>query len=96
MTGTSTELSALGADLAGQVSTVDAYDVESEGRQRFTVAALDLGIKPNTPRNFARRFHEETGHTPARAIARLRVEFAREKIEASPDPIDRIAASPAL
>ncbi len=45
----------LGADLAGQVSTVDAYDVESEGQQRFTVAALDLGIKTNTPRNFARR-----------------------------------------
>jgi carbamoyl-phosphate synthase small subunit len=45
----------LGADLAGQVSTVDAYDVESEGQQRFTVAALDLGIKTITPRNFARR-----------------------------------------
>jgi carbamoyl-phosphate synthase small subunit len=45
----------LGADLAGQVSTVDAYVVEPEGPQRFTVAALDLGIKTNTPRNFARR-----------------------------------------
>ena len=46
-----------------------------------------------SPRNFARRFHEETGHTPARAIERLRVECAREKIEASPEPIDRIAAA---
>ena len=45
----------LGADLAGQVSTVDAYVVEPEGPQRFTVAAIDLGIKTNTPRNFARR-----------------------------------------
>jgi transcriptional regulator GlxA family with amidase domain len=44
-----------------------------------------------SPRNFARRFHEETGHTPARAIERLRVDCAREKIEASPEPIDRIA-----
>jgi carbamoyl-phosphate synthase small subunit len=45
----------LGADLAGQVSTVAAYVVEPEGPQRFTVAAIDLGIKTNTPRNFARR-----------------------------------------
>jgi carbamoyl-phosphate synthase small subunit len=29
--------------------------VEPEGTHRFTVAALDLGIKTNTPRNFARR-----------------------------------------
>jgi carbamoyl-phosphate synthase small subunit len=45
----------LGADLAGQVSTVDAYVAEPEGPHRFTVAAIDLGIKTNTPRNFARR-----------------------------------------
>ncbi|ORV15316.1 glutamine-hydrolyzing carbamoyl-phosphate synthase small subunit [Mycobacterium celatum] len=45
----------LGADLAGQVSTPGGYVVEPEGPQRFTVAALDLGIKTNTPRNFARR-----------------------------------------
>jgi carbamoyl-phosphate synthase small subunit len=45
----------LGADLAGQVSTVDAYVMEPEGPHRFTVAAIDLGIKTNTPRNFARR-----------------------------------------
>jgi carbamoyl-phosphate synthase small subunit len=45
----------LGADLAGQVSTTDAYIVESEGPHRLTVAAIDLGIKTNTPRNFARR-----------------------------------------
>ena len=47
--------SMLGADLAGQVSTNAGYIVEPEGPQRFTVAALDLGIKTNTPRNFARR-----------------------------------------
>jgi carbamoyl-phosphate synthase small subunit len=45
----------LGADLAGQVSTDGTYIVEPEGPHRFTVAALDLGIKTNTPRNFARR-----------------------------------------
>ncbi len=47
--------SMLGADLAGEVSTPGAYVVEPEGPQRFTVAALDLGIKTNTPRNFSRR-----------------------------------------
>lgn len=47
--------SMLGADLAGEVTTPDAYVVDPEGSQRFTVAALDLGIKTNTPRNFARR-----------------------------------------
>lgn len=47
--------SMLGADLAGQVSTDTEYVVEPDGAHRFTVAALDLGIKTNTPRNFARR-----------------------------------------
>ncbi|MGO9524528.1 glutamine-hydrolyzing carbamoyl-phosphate synthase small subunit [Mycobacterium sp.] len=47
--------SMLGADLAGAVSTPEAYNVEPERAKRFTVAALDLGIKTNTPRNFARR-----------------------------------------
>ncbi len=47
--------SMLGADLCGEVSTPDGYVVEPEGPQRFTVAALDLGIKTNTPRNFALR-----------------------------------------
>jgi len=45
----------LGADLAGQVSTSQPYVIEPEGPQRFRVAAIDLGIKANTPRNFARR-----------------------------------------
>ena len=45
----------LGADLAGEVSTDATYVVEPDGPQRFTVAALDLGIKTNTPRNFANR-----------------------------------------
>ena len=45
----------LGADLCGEVSTAQRYVVEPSGPQRFTVAALDLGIKTNTPRNFALR-----------------------------------------
>ena len=45
----------LGADLCGEVSTPQSYVVEPAGPHRFTVAALDLGIKTNTPRNFAAR-----------------------------------------
>lgn len=44
-----------GADLAGAVTTAEPYFVAAEGRRRFTVAALDLGIKSNTPRMLAAR-----------------------------------------
>jgi len=44
-----------GADLAGDVSTGESYVVPAEGEKRFTVAALDLGIKSNTPRMMAER-----------------------------------------
>ena len=44
-----------------------------------------------SPRNFCRRFAEETGVSPARAIERLRVEAAREKIEGSETPIELVA-----
>jgi len=46
-----------------------------------------------SPRNFARAFTADTGVTPARAVERLRVEMARERIEAGPEPIDRVAAA---
>ena len=44
-----------GANLAGEVSTDGSYVIEPEDEVRFTVAALDLGIKTNTPRMFAQR-----------------------------------------
>jgi carbamoyl-phosphate synthase small subunit len=44
-----------GADLAGQVSTAAAYVVPAIGEKRFTVAALDLGIKAMTPHRMAQR-----------------------------------------
>ncbi|KIU14001.1 glutamine-hydrolyzing carbamoyl-phosphate synthase small subunit [Mycolicibacterium llatzerense] len=47
--------SMLGADLAGEVSTDGRYVVEPNGAHRFSIAAIDLGIKTNTPRNFAAR-----------------------------------------
>jgi carbamoyl-phosphate synthase small subunit len=44
-----------GADLAGAVSTAEPYVVRPAGEARFRVAALDLGIKSNTPRQLVRR-----------------------------------------
>lgn len=44
-----------GADLAGDVTTTESYVVPAAGEKRFTVAALDLGIKFNTPRMMAQR-----------------------------------------
>ncbi len=44
-----------GAELAGEVSTKEAYVVPAVGEKRFTVAAVDLGIKANTPRMMAER-----------------------------------------
>ncbi|EHR51567.1 carbamoyl-phosphate synthase, small subunit [Saccharomonospora marina XMU15] len=44
-----------GADLAGEVTTARSYVVPAQGQRRFRVAALDLGIKSNTPREMARR-----------------------------------------
>ena len=45
----------VGADLAGDVTTGSTYRVPADGERRFTVAALDLGIKANTPRMMAAR-----------------------------------------
>jgi len=40
-----------------------------------------------SPRNFARAFTAETGLTPAKAVERLRLEVARERVEAGAEPI---------
>jgi carbamoyl-phosphate synthase small subunit len=44
-----------GADLAGEVTTAEAYLVPAVGERRAVVVAVDLGIKSNTPRELARR-----------------------------------------
>ena len=44
-----------GAELASEVSTERAYVVPAVGDKRFTVAALDLGIKAMTPQRMAER-----------------------------------------
>jgi carbamoyl-phosphate synthase small subunit len=44
-----------GAALAGEVTTTHSYVVPAVGQRRYTVAALDLGIKARTPAHLAER-----------------------------------------
>jgi carbamoyl-phosphate synthase small subunit len=45
----------LGADLSAEVTTPSVYRVDAVGEHRYTVAALDLGIKRNVSRRLAQR-----------------------------------------
>lgn len=44
-----------GADLSAEVATKETYVVPAIGTKKFTVAAIDLGIKGMTPRRMAER-----------------------------------------
>ncbi|MET9256061.1 glutamine-hydrolyzing carbamoyl-phosphate synthase small subunit [Streptomyces sp. NPDC048182] len=44
-----------GADLAAEVATTEAYVVPAVGEKKYTVAAVDLGIKGMTPHRMAER-----------------------------------------
>jgi carbamoyl-phosphate synthase small subunit len=68
-----------GADLAGAVTTREPYTVAAEGERRFSVAALDLGIKANTPRLLAAR-GIETRVLPSTATI-------EELLDGSPDGV---------
>jgi transcriptional regulator GlxA family with amidase domain len=46
-----------------------------------------------SPRHFSRAFTAETGLTPAKAVERLRLEAARERVESSSDPIEHVSAA---
>ncbi|MGO8738419.1 GlxA family transcriptional regulator [Rhodoblastus sp.] len=58
--------------------------------EKLTVEALaeQAGL---SPRQFSRAFLRSVGMSPARAVERLRLEAAREKVEHSEEPIERIA-----
>lgn len=64
-----------GANLTADVSTPEPYVVPAIGNRRFTVAAIDLGIKAMTPHQMARRGMEvhvlpaDTSADAVRAIA---------------------------
>jgi carbamoyl-phosphate synthase small subunit len=44
-----------GADLSAEVTTAEPYTVDAIGEHRFTIAALDYGIKSMTPQRMAER-----------------------------------------
>ncbi len=68
-----------GADLAPEVTTEAAYVVAAVGERRYTIAALDLGIKAATPRHLA-ELGVETHVLPATATA-------QELLDAGPDGV---------
>lgn len=60
--------------------------------ERLTVDQLAQRVGMS-PRNFSRRFADTIGLSPAKTVARLRLEAARERVESSREPIEEIAAS---
>jgi carbamoyl-phosphate synthase small subunit len=68
-----------GADLAPEVSTAETYVVPAVGEKRYTIAALDLGIKTATPRHLA-ELGVETHVLPSTATA-------AELLAAGPDGV---------
>ena len=47
-------------------------------------------------RHFARAFIAETGTTPSKAIERLRIEVARQRVQSSSEAIERVARTDRL
>ncbi|MFT8990413.1 MAG: GlxA family transcriptional regulator [Gluconobacter albidus] len=65
--------------------------IRSNLTQRLTVDIL-AGQVGMSPRNFSRSFRASVGMSPARAVERLRLEAARERVEGSTLPIEAIAS----
>ncbi|MCZ2861169.1 glutamine-hydrolyzing carbamoyl-phosphate synthase small subunit [Blastococcus sp. VKM Ac-2987] len=84
-----------GADLAPQVSTGEAYVVPAVGEKRFTIAALDLGIKTATPRHLA-ELGVETHVLPSTATAEELLAAGPDGVFLSNGPGDPAAADYAV
>lgn len=84
-----------GANLTSQVSTPTAYTVDAEGEHRYTVAALDLGIKRNVTRRLATR--GVTTHVlPASSTLEDILAVGPDAVFLSPGPGDPSAADDAV
>jgi transcriptional regulator GlxA family with amidase domain len=71
------------------LSDVSQYVVEHPGRDLSVEAlARRAGM---SPRNFARRFRQATGQTPARYVRSVRLEAARRALEESDAPVEAVA-----
>jgi carbamoyl-phosphate synthase small subunit len=84
-----------GADLAPTVSTGEAYVVPAVGERRFTIAALDLGIKTATPRHLA-ELGVETHVLPSTATAEELLAAGPDGVFLSNGPGDPAAADYAV
>ncbi len=84
-----------GADLAPTVSTAEAYVVPAVGEKRFTIAALDLGIKTATPRHLA-ALGVETHVLPSTATAEELLAAGPDGVFLSNGPGDPAAADYAV
>jgi carbamoyl-phosphate synthase small subunit len=80
-----------GADLYGEVSTVEPYVVAAQGQRKFTVAALDLGIKSMTPHRMSQR-GIEVHVLPAATTAEQLLALAPDGVFFSNGPGDPAAA----
>jgi carbamoyl-phosphate synthase small subunit len=87
--------SMIGADLAPQVTANDPYVVPAVGEKRFTIAALDLGIKTATPRHLA-ELGVETHVLPATATAADLLAHGPDGVFLSNGPGDPAAADYAV
>lgn len=89
--GGQSQFSAL-ADLGGDVTAFSSlFDwMRAHLSERLTVEQL-AGFTAMSPRNFSRTFSSVVGISPAKAVERLRLEAARERVESSREPIERIA-----
>lgn len=91
--GGQSQFSAL-AELGGEGRTFSPlFDwIRANLSQRLTVEDLAARMAMS-PRNFSRTFTREVGVAPAKAVERLRLEAARERVENSREAIERIAAT---
>jgi transcriptional regulator GlxA family with amidase domain len=89
------------AQFSAAIAGRDASDVPLREAQRFAAAnpGADLSVEAMaahadmSPRHFARRFHAETGVTPARFVERVRLEAARHQLESTCEPLALIATA---
>lgn len=91
--GGQSQFSAL-ADLGGDATIFSPlFDwIRANLAKKLTVEQLAERMAMS-PRNFARAFLREIGTSPAKAVERLRLEVARERVESSREPIEQIAAA---
>lgn len=89
--GGQSQFSALLEMAGGQERFADLLGwIRSNLSARLTVDVL-AGQTGMSPRNFSRAFQSSIGMSPARAVERLRLEAARERVEQSAVPVETIA-----